>query len=130
MTTYKLNKLCGLLLELREYRNRCKFETKFIGYHKSGNNRVTIFESSIETEHLHGSTENFPNKTVTVRTHTCSKYRLLNNKKKSFKIMAGPDETSIIIIEPIIYKNKTCLIPVKLIENLHWDYILHMDDWF
>lgn len=91
---------------------------------------VNIYEPFDIVQHLHTSEEILKVKRLQLSVFSCSKYKPKGKRTKTYKIMAGLDKSSVILIEPTKYNDELHLVPVELIENLHRDYVLHFEDWF
>lgn len=130
MTADEFQKLCHLLLGRPQYINKWRptvFQNRTQGKPSITEAYLTIFEPFVTIEQLHASEVK---KIELIPTLTCTKYKRKGSTSKKFKITCGPDERSVILIEPVIYKSIIHMIPVELIENLYWDYVLHIEDWF
>lgn len=129
-------KLCHLLLRREEYVNNYTLVASVYSNNSdhllltSRYADLTILKPFVTSQHLHTNQENLIEKTLRLKVFSCSKYKLKGTPTKLYKILAGPDESSVILIEPIRYKEKVHLVPVELIKNLHWDYVFHFEDWF
>lgn len=124
--------LCRILLNRPKYTYKAR--TKFIDISQNKNNKfydLTVYypfikiETLLERQHIASS-----ERTFTVKAYPCNQYLLKQRKSRSFKIMAGRTETSVIILEPTICNNKDCLVPAELIENLDLNYIQDIEDYF
>lgn len=123
MTTAEFQKLCHLLLGRQQYINKWRpefFQKNVQGKLTTREAHLTIFEPFVTTEQLH---ESEITKTVLMPSLTCTKYKAKGSANRNFKIACGPDERSVILIEPIVYNAEIHKIPVELIENLHWDCV-------
>lgn len=57
-------------------------------------------------------------------------YMLKSPEKKYIKIMAGPNETSLIIIEVAKCDGTSCLVPVGLVKNGTLNYFIYIEHFF
>lgn len=116
-----------------EYIGKCRpydLKNNFQCRPKSRVTKITIFQPFITIQQLRSTTERLYEVKLRLPAFTCAKYKLQNRTDRQFKIMPGPDDNSMILFEPTWYTDKTYLVLVELIENMHWDYILHIEDWF
>lgn len=119
-------KLCRMVIERPRYRGKCTFRNCIVKKSLRFYNLIVEFVEKVPES----STEVLNQNEFLVTGYPCTQYISKTSSRKTFKIMNGPDETSVIIIEPVIRNNKSCYVPVELIENLEINYIRKLEDYF
>lgn len=133
ITIVEFEKVCDLLLGRVDYFFRCRrydFKNNIQFRPLGRKTEITIFQPFLTIQQFYSTGESLHKVIHTLPAFTCAKYKPQGRIERQFKIMAGPDESSVILLEPVRYTDKIYLVPVELIENLHWNYILHIEDWF
>lgn len=122
--------LCHILLNSPNYKYKCRFAAA--APHKSTRfYDVTVYYPFVKPEKLlaNQSIESSA-RIFNVKAYPCTQYVTRNRHERTFKIMAGRNETSIIIIEPSRCNGVRCLVPAEMIENLDINYIRDMETYF
>lgn len=122
--------LCHILLKRPRYRNRYKFIKK----HPKKNARfyeLTVYHPFVKIEKIlkKKPIESSP-RVFTIKAYPCTQYVTRHRDEKTVKIMAGRNETSVIIIESLQCNGVNCLVPVEMINYLDMNYIHDIEDYF
>lgn len=106
----------------RSVQEKMKFFTEYYN--------LTVADQSVATAQSHQGSSISKVKIVQVLAYPCGSYKVMDGTSRTFKIMAGPDETSVILIEPTKCNGKPSLIPLELVENLTENYVLNIEKYF
>lgn len=129
MTGELFEKLCDVLIRRPNYQGKYKIVSwnNRIKKPKSDWYQLTIYNPFIIIKNLHQvQLKNLKSKNINVLGFTCNTYVTTDQTSRTFKIMAGPNETSIILIEPTICNGIPCLVPAELVENMTLQYIVQL----
>lgn len=130
-----LETLCNVIIRRTEYMEKFERKTHFT---KSARKLIyfthyeltVVDQSAVPTAQFHQGSPISEVKIVLVMAYPCTGYRVKKTNNATFKIMAGPTETSVIFIEPKIYNGKIRLIPAELVENVTAFYLFHIEKYF
>lgn len=130
-----LSAICNGILERSVHRNKCNRRIMVAEDRKKFESRahLTIYNPFVTLDQLHNveRLQNIEKQIFFILSYTCQNHVGIGEEKwRTFKIMAGPNETSVILIAPTRCANVPCFVPVELIKNITSDYFLHIEDYF
>lgn len=134
MPANEFAEICNNLLGHPQYKTKCKSNEMLNEMYKKPKfltSKLTIINPFVTIQQLCERRLHISEmKIVPVNLYTCVNHVLKGRIRRKYQIMAGPDETSLIIIEPVIYGGDQYLVPVELVENLTLKYIMNIERLF
>lgn len=126
MTGEMFEKLCNVLIRRSKYRG----EYKIIPLEVTMRPEPKLYQLTIYNIFDSNYTEaNIINSTKTIFNafgYPCEKYVTTNQTDTAFVIMAGPSETSVILIKPTLCNGEVCLIPADLVYDMTVRYLMEL----
>lgn len=126
--------ICKVMFGSPEYREKCHSRSMLAVMQtkpRSYKQHLTVYDPFVKTKQLHEiDLDKLKSKIFNVSLYPCKNHKIKGNSDRTFKIMAGPNESSVILIEPEKCNDVPCIVPVLLIKNVTLTYFHYIERYF